>query len=91
MMKHEIFAYKTLLSAILYLFWDCCFGNGGAISLFTITWSSMVQTLVILTDAYTSRIVRGQSTLKDVIEWYFLEQIELQTHESHKSLVCLVC
>ena len=34
----------------------------------TITWSFMVQTLKILTDAYTSRIVRGQSTLKDVIE-----------------------
>ena len=91
MMNHKIFAYKTLLSAILYLFWDCCFGNGGVISLFTITWSSMVQTLDILTDAYTSRIVRGQSTLKDVIERYFLEQIELQTHESHESLVCLVC
>ena len=34
----------------------------------TITWSIMAQTLKILTDAYTSRIVRGQSTLKDVIE-----------------------
>ena len=31
----------------------------------------MGQTLKILTDAYTSRIVRGQSTLKDVIERYF--------------------
>ena len=31
----------------------------------------MVQTLKILTEAYTSRIVRGQSTLKDVIERYF--------------------
>ena len=35
--EHKIFAYKTLLSAILYLFWDCCFGDGGAISLFMIT------------------------------------------------------
>ena len=34
----------------------------------TITWSITAQTLKILTDAYTSRIVRGQSTLKDVIE-----------------------
>ena len=34
----------------------------------TITWSIMAQTLKILTDAYKSRIVRGQSTLKDVIE-----------------------
>ena len=30
MMNHEIFAYKTLVSAILYLFWGCCFGNGGS-------------------------------------------------------------
>ena len=36
-----------------------------------ITWSFMVQTLKILIDAHTSRIVRGQSTLKDVIERYF--------------------
>ena len=37
----------------------------------TITWSFMVQTLKILADAYTNRIVRSQSTLKDVIERYF--------------------
>ena len=30
MTNHEIFAYNTLLSAILYLFWGCCFGDGGA-------------------------------------------------------------
>ena len=37
----------------------------------TITWSFMVETLKILADAYTGRIVRSQSTLKDVIERYF--------------------
>ena len=37
----------------------------------TITWNFMVQTLKILADAYTGRIVRSQSTLKDVIERYF--------------------
>ena len=37
----------------------------------TITRSFMVQTPKILTDAYTSRVVRGQSTLKDVVERYF--------------------
>ena len=37
----------------------------------TTTWSFMVQTLKILADAYTGRIVRSQSTLKDVIERYF--------------------
>ena len=31
----------------------------------------MVQTLKTLTDTYTSRIVRRQSTLNDVIERYF--------------------
>ena len=31
----------------------------------------MVQTLKILTDAYISRVIRGQSTLKHVIERYF--------------------
>ena len=30
MTNHEIFAYKTLLSAIFYLFWGCCFGDGYA-------------------------------------------------------------
>ena len=39
--------------------------------LVTITWSFIVQTLKILTDAYISRIVRGQSRLKDVIERCF--------------------
>ena len=37
----------------------------------TITWSFTVQTLKILADVYTGRIVRSQSTLKDVIERYF--------------------
>ena len=41
------------------------------------------------TDAYTSRIVRGQSILKDVVERYFLERIESRTLESNESLVCL--
>ena len=30
MTNHEIFAYKTLLSAISYFFCGCCFGDGGA-------------------------------------------------------------
>ena len=30
MTNHGIFAYKTLLSATLHLFWVCCFGDGGA-------------------------------------------------------------
>ena len=61
-----------LLSAILHLFWGCCFGDGGAtFSWFTITWSFMVQRLKIFTDTYTSRIVRGQSTLKDLLSGIF--------------------
>ena len=84
--NHEIFAYKTLLSAISYLFWDCCFGDGGPISLFTITWSFMLQTLKILADAYTSSIVRGQSTLKDVIEWYFRNGLSREHLKAMKAL-----
>ena len=30
MTNHEIFAYNTLLSAILYLFLGCCLGDGSA-------------------------------------------------------------
>ena len=30
MTDNEIFAYKTLLSAILYLFWGCFFDDAGA-------------------------------------------------------------
>ena len=57
MTNHEIFAYNSLVSRFLF---QCVW--------ITITWSIMAQTLKILTDAYKSRIVRGQSTLKDVIE-----------------------
>ena len=55
--------------------WDFFFLENSFVSRFVfqrvwimITWSIMAQTLKILTDAYKSRIVRGQSTLKDVIE-----------------------
>ena len=36
----------------------------------------MAQTLKIFTDAYTSRIVRGQSTLKDVMERIACERLK---------------
>ena len=68
MTNHEIFACKTFMSAILYLLRGCCSAEGGQRFWFTITWSFMLQTLKIFTETYTSRIVRGQSTLKDVIE-----------------------
>ena len=64
MTNHEIFAYKTLFSVNLFLFWGYCFGNGGSTIWVTITWSFMVQTLKILTDAHTSNIV------------HYLERIE---------------
>ena len=64
MTNHEIFAYKTHLSVNLFLFWGYCFGNGGSTIWVTITWSFMVQTLKILTDAHTSNIV------------HYLERIE---------------
>ena len=58
MTNHEIFAYKTLLSVVMY----------SNVFVLRSPRGIMAQTLKILTDAYTSRIVRGQSTLKDVIE-----------------------
>ena len=88
------FLLKTHLSGILYLatevqrFW------------FTITRSFMVQMRKILTDAYTSRIVRGKSTLKDVTERYFWNELSrerlkamkaMYSLKSHQSLVCLIC
>ena len=49
----------------------------------------MVQTLKILTDAYTSRTVRGQSTLKDVIEWYFWNGLSRERQKAMKALYAL--
>ena len=56
---------------------------------FTITWSFMVQTLKISTEGYTSRIVRGQSTLKDVIERYFWNGLSRERLKAMKALYAL--
>ena len=53
---------------------------------FTITWNFMVQMLKVLTDAYTSRIVRGQSTLKDVVERYFWNGLSRERLKAMKAL-----
>ena len=49
----------------------------------------MVQTLKILTDACTSRIVRGQSTLKDAIERYFWNGLSRERLKAVKALYAL--
>ena len=49
----------------------------------------MAQTLKILTDAYTSHIVRGQSTLKDVIERYFWNGLSRERMKAMKALYAL--
>ena len=55
---------------------------------FTITWSFMVQTLEILIDSsYRSRIVRGQSTLKDV--WNGLSRERLKAMKALYALNAL--
>ena len=46
----------------------------------------MVQTLKILTDAYASRIVRGQSTLKYIIERYFWNGLIRERLKAMKAL-----
>ena len=49
----------------------------------------MVQTLKILTDTYTSRIVRGQSTLKYVIERYFWNGLRRERLKAMKAMKAL--
>ena len=49
----------------------------------------MAQTLKILTDAYTSRIVRGQSTLKDVTERQFWNGLSRERLKAMKALNAL--
>ena len=56
----------------------------------TITWSFTVQTAKILTDAYTSRIVRGQSTLKDVTERYLWNGLSRERLKAMKALYALI-
>ena len=59
MTNHKIFAYKTLLSIILYLLLGCCFGN---------------MELYGANAQNTHRYIHkscSQFTLKDVIERYF--------------------
>ena len=48
-----------------------------------------MQTLKILTAAYTSRIVRGQSTLKDVTERYFWNGLSRERLKAMKALYAL--
>ena len=89
--NHEIFAYKTLLSAILYLFWGCCFGDGGS--------------MVLVYDYLELYGVNAQNIYRPIQKSYcslpihtkrcywavFFERIESRTLESHESFVCLVC
>ena len=46
----------------------------------------MVQTLKILSDAYKSSIVHGQSTLKDIIERYFRNGLSREHLKATKAL-----
>ena len=48
-----------------------------------------MQTLKILTDAYISRIVRGQSRLKDVIERYFWKGLSRERLKAVKASYAL--
>ena len=49
----------------------------------------MVQMLKILTDTYTSRIVRSQSSLKEVIEQYFWNGLNRVRLKAMKALYAL--
>ena len=89
--NHEIFAYKTLLSAILYLFWGCCFGDGGSMVLvydYLELYGANAQNTyrLLIQKSYCSRPIHTKRC------WAVcLERIESRTLESHESLVWLVC
>ena len=82
---------KTLLSAILYLFWGCCFGDGGS--------------MVLVYDYLELYGVNAQNIYRPIQKSYcslpihtkrcywavFFERIESRTLESRESFVCLVC
>ena len=78
--NHEIFAYKTILSVVLYF---NVFGlrSPGAL------WRKRSKYLQTHTQTYCSRPIHTKICYWAVI----LERIESRTLESHESLVCLVC
>ena len=55
----------------------------------TIAWSFIVQTLKIVIDAYRSRIVCGQSPLRDVIGRYFWNGLNRERLKAMKALYAL--
>ena len=87
MKNHEIFLYNTLLLAILYSLWGCCFGVGGA--------------TILVYDHLELYGANAQNTYRRVHKSYcswpihtkrcywvvFLERTESRTLESHESLV----
>ena len=88
MTSHKIFAYKTLLSAILYLFWGFCFGDGGSTFLvddyLELYGVNAQNTYRRIHKSYCSRPIHTKKGYRAV----FLERIESRTLESHQSLVC---
>ena len=89
MTKHEIFVYKTLMSAIFNLFWDRCFGDGGATFLvydYLELYGANAQNTYRRTHkSYCSRPIHTKKCYCAV----FLERIESRTLESQESLVHL--
>jgi hypothetical protein len=80
MIDHKVFTYNKIFSSSailpipleLVVLQDNFAYRISAVRLWlTITWTFMVRTLKILSNAHTNSIVRGQSTLRDVIQRYF--------------------
>ena len=89
--NHKVFAYKTLLSTMLYLFQGCCFGDGSSTILvydyLELYGTNAQNTYRRIHKSYCSRPIHTKRCYWAVI----LERIESRTLESHESLVCLVC
>ena len=86
----RFFSSNTLLSASLYLFWGCCFGDGGATILFydhlELYGANAQNTYRRIQKSYCSQPIHTKRCYWAV----FFERTESRTLESHESLVCLV-
>ena len=73
------------MSAIFNLFWDRCFGDGGATFL-VYDYLELYGANAQNTYRRTSRIVRGQPTLKNVIVRYFWNGLSRERLKVRKAL-----
>ena len=79
---NSFFSYFLFVLGLLFWRWRC---NGFGLRLPGALWCKRSKYL----DEYTSRIIRGQSTLKDVIERYFWNVLSRERLKAMKALYAL--